>query len=96
MCRVLTGAGFDIAAPGAAGLDVRLRHEGVVVGWRLGEVAGPTVATQTRAEAGGTPVEHRGLRDAVTSALSAILEQAGYPVTDHGGDLLITSGALRL
>lgn len=95
LCGVLDRHGFETAAPPqASGLYLRLRPgAGVVVGWRPGqELLAPALQAHADGREFAARTEFRGLRGALSLSLTAILEQAGFAFTDHGGDLLVTDG----
>ncbi|GAA2154967.1 hypothetical protein GCM10009760_54410 [Kitasatospora kazusensis] len=94
VCEVLSLRGFEPAPPKAAGLSVRLRPGvGLVLGWRPGEdLIGPTLhASPLPADAAGR-TEFRGIRSALTLALSEVLNSAGFTVATLGTELFVTVG----
>lgn len=92
VCALLEKTGLVIPAPGAPGLRVRLGREGVAVGWRpVSRQAGAVAPLSLTAAPGRrTDRDPQGLGKTVTSAVSMILERAGYLVVSHDGDLLVT------
>jgi hypothetical protein len=86
VCAALERAGFELAAPGQAGLYVRHLPRGVVVGWRPDVPAASTARTEPVPDVVKAVAQYQRMRHAVTFALSAILEQAGFCVTNDGDD----------
>ncbi|MEU9132581.1 hypothetical protein AB0D08_31495 [Kitasatospora sp. NPDC048540] len=93
VCRALWGAGFDIAHTGAAGLQIGLRPQGVLIGWRAEDsIAACGVpcgkAAQRDDPEPGTSMDEVSRR-AVTRAIEEILLQADFRVVSAEGDLLV-------
>lgn len=91
---MLSLRGFEPALPQAAGLSVRPRPEGgLVLGWRPGEdLIGPTLQASPHLADAARRTEFRGIRNALTLALSEVLDAAGFTVTALGTELLVTAG----
>jgi len=99
LCDLMARAGFDVpsadgaaadAAPRTAGLHVRLRADGVLVGWHPGPDLLTSTLRASLANPDGHPVDFAGIRKGLATALSCILDQAGYAFEPVGGDLLVS------
>ncbi|MCX4750538.1 hypothetical protein OG455_34360 [Kitasatospora sp. NBC_01287] len=94
VCEVLSLRGFELAPPQAASLSVRQRPEGgLVLGWRPGEdLIGTTLRASPHPADDAGRTEFRGIRNALTLALSEVLDSAGFTVTTLGTEVLVTAG----
>ncbi|GAB7183581.1 hypothetical protein ATKI12_3412 [Kitasatospora sp. Ki12] len=91
---MLSLRGFELAQPKAAGLSVRVRPgAGLVLGWRPGEdLIGPTLHASPHSVDAAGRTEFRGIRSALTLALSEVLNSAGFTAATHGTELFVTVG----
>lgn len=93
VCQSVERAGFEIAAPGQAGVHVGHRPQGVTVAWRQGPGPAPLPARLRIGTRGGDTPDPQSLRLVLTSALAVRLERAGHTVSHQHGDLLVTAPA---
>jgi hypothetical protein len=97
VCEILEMAGFQ-PKDGDTGVIVRWESEGVRVGWRPDlSLLRPAIRLgKITAEHGAYEEYAAGIRHAMTTALSAVLEQAECAITRDAGDLLVTECRLCL